>query len=44
MVIKRSKLPVVVNAAHSTLEGAVRIAEEAASSGATAVLIMPPLY
>jgi dihydrodipicolinate synthase/N-acetylneuraminate lyase len=44
MAAKRVRVPLVVNASHSTLEGAVQIAQEAAGAGAAAVLIMPPYY
>lgn len=44
MAIKRSRVPVLVNASHSTLDGAVAIALDAAESGAAGVLIMPPYY
>ena len=44
LAVKRSRVPVLVNASHSTLDGAVRIAEEAVGAGAAGVLIMPPYY
>jgi 4-hydroxy-tetrahydrodipicolinate synthase len=42
IAIKRSSIPVIVNASHSTLDGAVWLAQEAAAAGAAAVLLMPP--
>jgi dihydrodipicolinate synthase/N-acetylneuraminate lyase len=44
MAIRRARVPVLVNASHSTLDGAVEIGHAAASSGAAGVLIMPPYY
>ena len=44
MAIPRSHVPVLVNATHSTLDGAVEIAQAAAENGAAGVLVMPPYY
>ncbi len=44
MAIKRSRVPVVVNVTHSVFDESERIAEEAAASGAVAVLLQPPHY
>ncbi len=44
MAIPRSRVPVLVNATHSTLDGAVEIAQAAAEAGAAGVLVMPPYY
>lgn len=44
LAVKRSRVPVLVNVTHSTLEGAVALAEDAAACGAAGVLIMPPYY
>lgn len=41
---KRSRLPLVVNVSHSTLDGAVELAREAAGAGAAGLLLMPPYY
>lgn len=41
---KRSRLPLLVNVSHSTLDGAVELAHEAASSGVQGVLLMPPYF
>jgi 4-hydroxy-tetrahydrodipicolinate synthase len=42
--IKHSRVPILVNASHSTLEGALELARAAAGDGAAGVLIMPPYY
>lgn len=44
MAIRRARVPVVVNASHSTLDGAIEIGQAAAASGAAGVLLMPPYY
>jgi len=44
VAVKRSRVPILVNASHSTLEGAVRMAREAVDAGAAGVLIMAPYY
>ena len=41
---KRSRLPLLVNVSHSTLDGALELAREAASAGVAGVLLMPPYY
>jgi dihydrodipicolinate synthase/N-acetylneuraminate lyase len=41
---KRSRVPVIVNVTHSTLDGAVELAQAAAASGAAGVLVMPPYF
>jgi 4-hydroxy-tetrahydrodipicolinate synthase len=41
---KRSEVPVIAGVGHSTLDGAVRLAEEAADAGAAAVILMPPYF
>lgn len=42
--VKRSRLPLMVNVSHSTLTGAIQLGQEAADSGAAALLLMPPYY
>ena len=42
--VKRSRLPILVNVSHSTLDGAILLGQEAADSGVAGVLIMPPYY
>lgn len=44
MAVRRARVPLMVNASHSTLDGAVAIGQAAAASGAAAVLLMPPYY
>lgn len=44
LLAKRSRVPVMANVTHSTLDGALMMAEEAAGAGIDAVLIMPPHY
>jgi 4-hydroxy-tetrahydrodipicolinate synthase len=41
---KRSRVPLLVNVSHSTLDGAIELAREAASAGVAGVLLMPPFY
>jgi 4-hydroxy-tetrahydrodipicolinate synthase len=41
---KRSRLPLLVNVSHSTLDGAVELAWDAADSGVAGLLLMPPYY
>src|SRR5260370_34865921 len=42
MSVKRSRVPVMAGVTHSTLDGTVTLAEQAAEAGAAAVLVMPP--
>lgn len=42
--IKRSRVPVLVNVSHSTLDGAVALAEAAVKDGAAGLLLMPPYF
>lgn len=44
LAIRRSRVPVLVNVSHSTLQGAIQLADNAASAGAAGVVIMPPYY
>jgi 4-hydroxy-tetrahydrodipicolinate synthase len=44
LVIKRSRIPVLVNASHSTLDGAVALAEDAVDSGVSGILILAPYF
>jgi dihydrodipicolinate synthase/N-acetylneuraminate lyase len=44
LAVKRSRCPVYANVSHSTLDGAMALADEAASAGAEGVLLMPPIY
>ena len=44
LAIRRSRVPVLVNVSHSTLAGAVDLAENAAQAGASGLLLMPPYF
>lgn len=44
LVLKRSRLPVLVNVSHSTLDGALELAEDAIDAGASGVLVMAPYF
>ena len=44
LAVKRSRVPLLANVSHSTLDGAVLMAEEAAGSGVAAVVLMPPHF
>jgi 4-hydroxy-tetrahydrodipicolinate synthase len=41
---KRCRVPLLVNVAHSTLAGAIELAENAVETGAAGLLLMPPYY
>ena len=41
---KRSRLPLLVNVSHTTLDGAIELAREAASAGVAGILVTPPYY
>ncbi len=42
LAIKRSRVPIIAGVSHSTLDGAVTLAEGAVDSGAAGLLLMPP--
>ena len=44
LAAKRSRAPVVASITHSTLDGTIALAEDAADAGVAAVLVMPPYY
>ena len=44
LAVKRSRCPVYANVAHSNLDSALALADEAASTGAAGVLLTPPIY
>lgn len=44
LAIRRSRIPVLVNVSHSTLSGALDLAENAIKAGATGILLMPPYF
>jgi len=41
---KRSRVPMLVNISHSTLDGAIELAREATAAGASGLMLMPPYY
>jgi dihydrodipicolinate synthase/N-acetylneuraminate lyase len=41
---KRSRVPLIANVSHSTLTGAIQLADEAITSGADGLLLMPPYF
>lgn len=44
LAVKRSRVPVIAGVSHSTLAGAIQIANEAVSAGAEGLLLAPPYY
>jgi dihydrodipicolinate synthase/N-acetylneuraminate lyase len=44
MAVRRSRVPVLVNVSHSTLDGAIALADDALSSDAAGVLLLPPCF
>jgi 4-hydroxy-tetrahydrodipicolinate synthase len=44
LAMKRSRVPVLVNVSHSTLDGALALAEDAIDRGASGILILPPYF
>lgn len=44
LAVKRSRVPVLVNVSHSSLQGAVDLAEQAETAGASGLLLMPPYF
>lgn len=42
--VKRSRVPIIAGVSHSTLAGAIQLADEATSSGADALILMPPYF
>jgi dihydrodipicolinate synthase/N-acetylneuraminate lyase len=42
--VKRSRVPVIAGVSHSTLDGALELGSEAITSGAAALLLMPPHF
>ena len=44
LAVRRSRVPVLVNISHSTLDGSLKLAREAASAGVAGLLLMPPYY
>ncbi|MGE5644680.1 MAG: dihydrodipicolinate synthase family protein [Acidobacteriota bacterium] len=44
LAVKRSRVPVLAGVGHSTFDGSLVLAREAAAAGAAGVLLMPPYY
>jgi dihydrodipicolinate synthase/N-acetylneuraminate lyase len=44
LAIKRSRVPIIAGVSHSTLDGAITLAEAAIDSGAVGLLLMPPYF
>jgi 4-hydroxy-tetrahydrodipicolinate synthase len=44
LAVKRSRVPVLAGVSHSTFDGALAMAREAAAAGAVGVLLMPPYF
>jgi len=44
LAVKRSRMPIIAGVTHSTLDGTIKLAEEAARSGAGGALVMPPYF
>jgi 4-hydroxy-tetrahydrodipicolinate synthase len=44
LAVKRSRVPLIVGVSHSTLAGALQLADEAIASGADALILMPPWF
>jgi dihydrodipicolinate synthase/N-acetylneuraminate lyase len=44
LAVKRSRLPVLINVSHSTLEGALQLAQAASRADAAGLLLMPPYF
>jgi 4-hydroxy-tetrahydrodipicolinate synthase len=42
--VKRSRVPLIVGVSHSTLAGALQLADEAIASGADGLVVMPPYF
>ncbi len=44
LTVKRSRVPIIAGITHSTFDGTVMLAEDAATAGAAAILVMPPYF
>jgi len=44
LAVKRSRVPIIAGVTHSTFDGTVTLAQEAAAAGVAAVLVMPPYF
>lgn len=44
LAAKRSRVPIIAGVSHSTLSGALRLADDAISAGIDALMLMPPYF
>ena len=44
LAVKRSRVPIIANVSHSTLDGALELASDAINSGVEGMLLMPPFF
>ena len=44
LALKRCRVPLIAGVSHPTLAGALQLADEAISSGADALILMPPIF
>jgi 4-hydroxy-tetrahydrodipicolinate synthase len=44
LAVKRSRVPVIAGVSHSTLSGALQLADDAIQAGADALMLMPPYF
>ena len=44
LAVKRSRVPLIAGVSHSTLGGALQLADEAIAAGADGLLLMPPIF
>ncbi len=44
LAVKRSRVPVIAGVSHSTLSGALQLADDAIRAGADALILMPPYF
>ena len=44
LATKRSRVPVIAGVSHSTLTGALQLADDAIHAGADALMLMPPYF
>lgn len=44
LAVKRSRVPVIAGVSHSTLSGALQLADDAINAGADALLLLPPWF
>ncbi len=44
LAVKRSRVPLIAGVSHSTLAGALQLADEAIAAGADGLILMPPIF